>query len=90
VFKFIKQIFKQLMGMVRRANFFCQVNLLEYKLDELLVKCDALRDDVRDKTILNDLAAIKYRVDYARHKIDFIRKRGAHIFACEEGGEICN
>ncbi len=85
MFNLVKRFFKWLMYTVKLTNFFCQVSLLECKLEDALKKCEILQEEIRDKVILDDLKAIEYRIDYARSRMLCVRNRGKSIFEYENG-----
>lgn len=81
---YFKRAFKWLMKMVKISNFFCQVSSLECKLEDALSRCEALKEEVKDKTLREELEAIGYRIDYARYRMLSIRNRGKDIIAYED------
>jgi hypothetical protein len=66
-------------------SFFLRISSLEYKIEKALYGCIDFQERIKDQSILNDLKAIEYRLDYARLKAAEIRNRGRDLLEYEDG-----
>jgi hypothetical protein len=81
----IKRACKAIAKWINLVDFFLRISSLENNIENAMRKCEMLEEDITDKTLINEIDAILYRLEYAHLRVMDMRKRGTDLIMYEKG-----